>query len=364
MTYNVDSDFIERYKSFLSSDEFSVSNTEVVKSDYWKFHAEAVNIDIIGNAIILDGKSGFYHSQISLKKDPLGYIKSRIARAVKDPTALKKYLARKFGLKKQNNMDFKKALDLVMNHDPLSDPDLSTYRINFLRMQDKDGIFKSYAEMERDYQREFKKDPNFHVVKSYYYYNILQYLTDLKNKQRIVEIGGGNGNLFSLLHKKIQGAQIIDIDLPETLAHAIPFIANTFPDAKILMPHEVKSMDFEIGDYDFIFMVPEQIKLLKKNSVDLVVNTHSFQEMTQQQIAKYFAMSYDILKKGGHFFVVNRVEKIPCNNCFKVESDIPPNRFCEYPWDNNNKILAYEICKYDRLARAFDNVYLRLDEIR
>ena len=69
--------------------------------------------------------------------------------------------------------------------------------------------------------------------------------TDLNEKKNavILEIGSGNGNLLSLIKRNIQGATCIDIDLPETISHAILFLKDQFPDAKILMPNEVNNIE-------------------------------------------------------------------------------------------------------------------------
>ena len=46
----------------------------------------------------------------------------------------------------------------------------------------------------------------------------------------------------------------------------------------------------------------------------------------------------------------NRIEKIPSGeNAFSIEYNIPPNRFFEYPWDHNNKILINDDYNYNSL---------------
>ena len=40
---------------------------------------------------------------------------------------------------------------------------------------------------------------NFHIVKTYYWLNVLASYSDIKKKKFVAEIGGGNGNLISLL---------------------------------------------------------------------------------------------------------------------------------------------------------------------
>ena len=57
--YNFDKSFVDRYKAFLSSEVFSEQNS-YAKTEYWRFHADNVNVDISGESIIVAGESGFY----------------------------------------------------------------------------------------------------------------------------------------------------------------------------------------------------------------------------------------------------------------------------------------------------------------
>jgi hypothetical protein len=98
-------------------------------------------------------------------------------------------------------------------------------------------------------------------------------------------------------------------------------------------------------------------------SVDLAINCHSFQEMTHDQIAIYFRFVQQACREDGLFFVANRVEKIPCDeNAYSVEQADPPNRFSEYPWNEGNDVLLYEISRLSRLVQL-DGVFIRLERV-
>ena len=66
---------------------------------------------------------------------------------------------------------------------------------------------------------------------------------ELSKTKFIAEIGAGNGNLMLLLKHHFNSKCIINIDLPETLIMSIPFLANLFPNAKILLPNEIGLSD-------------------------------------------------------------------------------------------------------------------------
>jgi hypothetical protein len=144
---------------------------------------------------------------------------------------------------------------------------------------------------------------------------------------------------------------------------AIPFLSNLFPQARLVLPHEIPETGLS-GEFDIAFLTVDQLHLIQDSTVDLAINCHSFQEMTQEQIAIYFAMAQRIVRDGGYFFVANRVDKLPCGpDAAEVEQRDPPNRFAEYPWKKQNETLIYEISRLSRLTQL-DDVYLRLERIR
>jgi len=359
-TYEFSSKFIERFRAFLSSECFSDIDT-YSKSDYWKFHSNAVGIHISGNRITVSGQSGFY---IPSQKKRIQSLKNGILKVISNPYLLIPFVKRKIGIPVGGIklLNYFEAFDKVMNSDLITDPDLSPYRINFRKLKEIPNVIGSVEEMQKKYFASDKYNLSPQIIASYYYCNILHGNTDITRTKKILEIGAGNGNLISLLSKFTNDSTIIDIDLPETLAHAIVYISDLFPKAKIVMPHEAKTVDF--NNYDFVFIMPKQVSLIKDNSVDLSINTDSFQEMTHEQIEVYLKLIQRVGKNDSYFFTRNRVEKIPCGpDSYKKETFEAPNRFSEYPWNPVNKILIHEICKLNRLVQL-DNAYLRLEQIK
>ena len=155
------------------------------------------------------------------------------------------------------------------------------------------------------------------LANSKYYLDLLS--TYCKNNiEYILEIGSGCGILSSLLHEKLSSKNIL-IDIPRVILCSISFVLTTFTDKKILLPNEVGE-DINFEDFDFVFLLPEQKQLVKKNTIDLCINTQSFMEIDYREIEEYFNFIKDIVKNEKYFFCSNRLRKV--------------NKFFDYPWRN------------------------------
>jgi len=358
--YILPADFIERFHKYLSSIEYNGTST-YSKSEYWEHQSDVVDIQIHGNKITMSGKSGFYFPQ---KKDARKQIKNKIAKLIGEPFSLIPFIKRKVGIQDSliARMDYFSAFDKVMDHDPIIDPTLSANRINYEKLKDRPGILASVDDMRQKFFAKDKYELSPYIVKAYYYYSILDGYTDLPQAKAILEIGGGSGNLSSLLYSSISNCTVISVDLPETLCFAIVFIADMFPGASILLPNEEQLYDF--NHYDFVFLTTEQTHLIKENSIDLAINIDSFQEMTHKQIEIYFQLIQRCCSNNSYFFTSNRVEKMPCSPAnYQKKTSEPPNRFSDYPWNPANDILIYEINKLMRLVQL-DNTYIRLEQVK
>ncbi len=354
--------FIERFRAFLSSDCYKDIDI-YSKSEYWKDQAGAVSINISGNKIKAKGVSGFY---IPPQKGMARRIKTKILKYAKEPFLLRQYIKEKFWFSKSKIrlLSYFEAFDEVMTQGLETDPVLSPYRINFKKMRQKPGIISSLEEIQKSYFAKDKYEVSPQIIVAYYFYNILHSYIDMSQVRTILEIGAGNGNLLSLLYKLGNKTTIVDVDLPETLSHAILYITDLFPEAKILLPNEIGPATNDLNCFDFIFLTPKQIHLLKDRFFDLAINIDSFQEMTHGQIEEYFQLIQRCGKDGSHFFTANRVEKISHRrDSYQKEIFEPPNRFSDFPWNPANKILIWEICQLTRLCQL-NNTYIRLEQIK
>lgn len=360
-SYSFSKEFINRFSEFVSSAEYQ-KYPDYAKSDYWEYHSRSISVEISGNTITVGGKSGYYIPPSKNLTYNIKKVIRRVIRLYRNPSKLIRFFAEKlhrqgkgFHVQLLNYFD---AFDAIMNHDPITDIDLAPYRINFESLRMKDGVISSVKEMKQVYFAKDKYQLNSQMVYAYYISNIINGYVG-KQLNTILEIGAGNGNLASLLYY-LRKPTIIIVDLPETLCLSIPFIADLFPDAKILMPHE--SHLYSSGYYDFIFLTPDQIDVIDDNSVDLSICMSNFQEMTHRQIKEYFDLIQRSSHDGAYFLCCNRVEKIPASFAGKKETDVPVSRFSDYPWNPNNDIVIYEICKLIRLVQL-DNTFIRLERI-
>lgn len=337
-------DFIKRYKNFLESDIF-IKQQKLSKSKYWEHHAKLIKSSIGDSSVHLDGFSGNY---IPPKKNSFDLYYRNFKSLVKKVI---RYEVNPY-------MSYKNALENVIKEKNIEGKHQLNLKIEKI-------IAKNYSECKIRYP--FNYHVSDHIVRSYYYLNILNSYIDFSKKLNLVEIGGGNGNLISLAKHHFNVNGILNIDLPETLSLCIPFVKNLFPDSKILMPNEINKDNVDADDfneYDFIFLTPSQISLVKKDLIDLSINTASFQEMTMQQIKLYLDFIQITTKNNGYFFCTNSVEKIPVDgNISKTDLlKINPNRFFEYPFKDND-LLIYQLCKFTSLVQS-DPVYLRLEKIK
>lgn len=350
-----------RLAGFIASEWYSKSNA-YSKSEYWDYHADQMSARVDEDAVGVAGKSGFY---VPASATGAGRLLQKISRAIANPwDALRKIrsvLQARFGVPRL--VGYKDAFDATMASAPISEPILSPYRIDHRRLLGIKGVIASSGAVAGRYASWSGYSASDSIYYHYYYQNLLRLFTTNCKIATVMEIGAGNGNFPSVIFHDWAPVRMILVDLPETLTVAIPFLANLFPQARMVLPHEIPSTGLG-EDFDFAFLTVDQLHLVADSLVDLSVNCHSFQEMTREQIAIYFEFVQRTTCDGGFFFVANRVEKIPCGpDAYSVTQKDPPNRFAEYPWAPHNEVLVYEISRLSRLAQL-DDIYLRLERVR
>jgi putative sugar O-methyltransferase len=351
----------ERLLAFMSSEQFAI-RSGTAKSDYWKYHSGQLQARVTGNGVEVGGESGFYVPQHRSLPRRAG---RKLLRALREPSKaaewLKRGVASAFAVPRL--MSYPKAFDSVMSHAEVAMPILSPFLLNHRELARLPGAFASAAAVNRHYKAWSGYEASANIYNHYYYQNILLRFADRGRLRTVLEIGPGNGNFPSILYHDWSPIRVVLIDLPETLAVSIPYLSSLFPRARILMPHEVQTRDL-LGEFDFAFLTVDQLHLLPDSSVDLAINCHSFQEMTQDQIGAYFTLIQRASRESGLFFTANRVEKIPCGpDAYSVEQSAPPNRMAEYPWNPDNETLVHEISRLSRLVQL-DPISIRLERIR
>ena len=336
--FELKDNFKNRFEKFLSSDLF-YNQPKYAKSPLWKYHSSQVKYLIKNSLLRVEGKGGWY---IPDKKNSYNFF----LRSLK--TIVKKLI----GLDRSHHLSYKAAFAKVMNRE-------GNVGFQKLLFDKKKIIAKNISDCKKQFP--FNYEVNEHIIRSYYYINILNSYMELSKTKFIAEIGAGNGNLMSLLKHHFNSKCIINVDLPETLTLCIPFLENLFPNAKILLPNEINEKIGEdvLLNYDFIFLTPGQVTLLEENLIDLFINTASLGEMNMSQIEVYINLIQKVGKQGSFFFCANRVERTDDN---QNHQHIKPIRFFEYPFFDN-EVLLFEICKFTSLVQNNPS-YVRLEKIR
>jgi len=143
-----------------------------------------------------------------------------------------------------------------------------------------------------------------------YYANHIKNLLWKEKCPVIVEIGCGFGGVGYHLMASGAGCKYIGFDLPEILPVAQYYLMAAFPEKKILLMGEIKADEITrdvIDKYDIILMPHFQIRKLAENSVDALMNSHSFSEMGYSQVEEYIRQMGRVTKM--YFFHDNSIKK-------------------------------------------------------
>ena len=187
--------------------------------------------------------------------------------------------------------------------------------------------------------KEYSNEVSNFIMKAYFVYNSLNEKigSNFSKINSIVEIGPGSGTLAKIIKNYYNKTKYIFVDLPEIIPYPLINLTYSFPDSSFILPNEINE-NIDLQDFDFVFLLPNQTKFIKKNSIDLGINITSFQEMDTTDIEIYFELLRKILKRDNFFYCLNAVDKI-----MEVEGVRKPIRFFEYPWKSNDKDISYEL---------------------
>ena len=346
--------------AFINSDAFSI-RSGVAKTEYWRYFADQLRVDVSASSAQVAGRSGFYVPQPA---SAFTRLTRKLARGVRQPSHVARWISREIARKFEvpRLMSYENAFDAVMGNADVSMPVMSAFALDHRKLAQLPNVFANAASLTRHYESWSGNKASANIIGHYYYQNILRGSIGASQIRTVLEIGAGNGNFPSILYHDWQPVRLVLIDLPETLAVSIPYLSSQFPSARIAMPNEIQAGGLP-GEFDFAFLTVDQLQLLADDSIDLAINCHSFQEMTHAQIGIYFELIQRVCRDSGFFFTANRVEKIPSGaDAFSVEQPDPPNRMAEYPWNSDNSVLIYEISRLSRLVQL-DSLAIRLERI-
>jgi putative sugar O-methyltransferase len=131
----------------------------------------------------------------------------------------------------------------------------------------------------------------------HYYATTIGRLTESNEHRFVVELGGGYGGVAYYLIRDCKGLTYLDFDLPENLALTTYYLLSAFPDKKFLLFGEEGLTDCKLSDYDLVLMPNFEIEKMTNLCADLVFNSYSLAEMSQETISNYVDIFNRIAKK-------------------------------------------------------------------
>ncbi|MCB1190623.1 MAG: putative sugar O-methyltransferase [Leptospiraceae bacterium] len=133
-----------------------------------------------------------------------------------------------------------------------------------------------------------------------------------KTNPTIIEIGGGYGGLAYYIAKTIPEVNYVIVDLPESLLYSSIYLSLLFPDRDNQIMNrsnleELVKQKRGLGGFKFIPNYEWKNLVLLGCKADLVINTLSMSEMTEEQVRNYCGGIAKICtENGGIFFEQNQ----------------------------------------------------------
>jgi hypothetical protein len=125
-------------------------------------------------------------------------------------------------------------------------------------------------------------------------------------RARIVELGGGVGNLARLMNAFLPDSQYVVVDIPETLFFSYLYLSLNYPGAKILLVEDESQLASEtLDDFDFILAPTLFAERFCGRPVDLFVNTASLGEM-KNSVIQYWMRYIESRLKPRFVYMMNR----------------------------------------------------------
>ena len=142
----------------------------------------------------------------------------------------------------------------------------------------------------------------------YYATRVNDLISERSGRKVVIEIGAGFGGMAYYLIRDAIDTTYVDFDLPENLALTSYYLLKAFPEKKILLYGEGNLDELKLADYDIVLMPSFQLDKMPVDTCDLLFNSYSLAEMSQQTINHYVNQSAKLIKKGGWFFHVNHTK--------------------------------------------------------
>lgn len=174
---------------------------------------------------------------------------------------------------------------------------------DYVSLQDKYGILNKLNEslvgnpFLVEYRGKKLSQDLCNSVHEFYSATKIQDMSKIKN---VAEIGAGYGRLAHVFLKTLPKISYTIIDIPPALFVSQWYLSKVFPGSKIFFYRRFKSyqeIKEEFESSRIRFLMSDQIELLPRKSVDLMINISSLHEMKREQINN-FIFQMDKLTKG------------------------------------------------------------------
>jgi hypothetical protein len=132
---------------------------------------------------------------------------------------------------------------------------------------------------------------------NHYYATKIRLLQQNSSHNKVLELGGGYGNMAYYLMRDSDNLTYLDFDLPENFALTAFYLLSAFPNKKIALYGEIDLEKDNLEPYDAILMPNFEIEKMGNDSVELVFNSYSLAEMSHEAINNYINIINRISKK-------------------------------------------------------------------
>lgn len=106
---------------------------------------------------------------------------------------------------------------------------------------------------------------------------------------RIMDLGSGWGGLAYFLRAVFPDSRITLLDLPETFIFSMPYLMLGDPGRTFCLPEDGLGEPSAATDSDYAFFSPGALERMPDRSFDLIINTGSMAEMSQNQVQYYIS---------------------------------------------------------------------------
>ena len=156
MKFYLEKSVLNQLKSFTESNFFH--NNKENLSDYWKLHSKKMSLKFEENSVVVSGvQDSTFQNQAA----------QRLQTLVRNPMKLFEKILVLYNafFQRPKYLSWSEGFDLVMSGDPVTDPDLSIYRINHKNIcQKHTEILSNSKQIEEFHSKNFNHPLNDELI--------------------------------------------------------------------------------------------------------------------------------------------------------------------------------------------------------